>query len=109
MGAHRAKRIGQGFPEGLPASELVRPTPPEAEEPAIPDGRSSSIVVVPGGLAEKSTKTDHFRKAALDPIGIALVIAHRKQVEEWVAKAAAAHAAAESPKDSVHNSKLTPH
>ena len=46
-----------------------------------------SVVVEPGGLAEKSTKTDRSRKVALDPVGIALLTAHRKRVEEWVAKA----------------------
>ncbi len=46
-----------------------------------------SVVVAPGGLAEKSTKTDRSRKVALDPVGIALLTAHRKQVEEWIAEA----------------------
>jgi integrase len=31
---------------------------------------SRSLVVAPGGLAEKSTKTDRSRKVALDPVGI---------------------------------------
>ncbi len=29
-----------------------------------------SLVVAPGGLAEKSTKTDRSRKVALDPVGM---------------------------------------
>jgi integrase len=43
--------------------------------------------VAPGGLAEKSTKTDRSRKVALDPVGIALLTAHRKRVEEWITEA----------------------
>ncbi|MHB1488453.1 MAG: tyrosine-type recombinase/integrase [Acidimicrobiales bacterium] len=46
-----------------------------------------SVVVAPGGLAEKSTKTDRSRKVALDPVGIALLTAHRKRVEDWIAEA----------------------
>ncbi len=46
-----------------------------------------SVVVAPGELAEKSTKTDRSRKVALDPVGIALFTAHRKRVEEWIAEA----------------------
>ena len=48
---------------------------------------SRSLVVAPGGLAEKSTKTDRSRKVALDPVGIALLTAHRKRVENWIAEA----------------------
>ena len=44
-----------------------------------------SVVVAPGGIAEKSTKTDRSRKVALDPVVIAFLTAHRKQVDEWVA------------------------
>ncbi|HXZ82766.1 MAG TPA: site-specific integrase, partial [Acidimicrobiales bacterium] len=39
-----------------------------------------SVVVVEGGLAEKSTKTDRSRKVALDPVGVALLTAHRAHV-----------------------------
>ena len=46
-----------------------------------------SVVVAPGGLAEKSTKTDRSRKVALDPVGIALLTAHRKRVKDWIAEA----------------------
>lgn len=48
---------------------------------------SRSLVVVPGGLAEKSTKTDRSRKVALDPVGIALLTAHRAHVDQWIAEA----------------------
>ncbi len=48
---------------------------------------SRSIVVVPGGLAEKSTKTDRFRIVALDDVGVALLTHHRAQVEEWAQQA----------------------
>ena len=46
-----------------------------------------SVVVARSGLAEKSTKTDRSRKVALDPVGIALLTAHRKRVEDWVTDA----------------------
>ena len=48
---------------------------------------SRSVVVVVGGLAEKTTKTDRSRKVALDPVGIALLTAHRAHVEQWNADA----------------------
>jgi integrase len=48
---------------------------------------SRSVVVVVGGVAEKSTKTDRARKVALDPVGIALLTAHRAHVDQWVAEA----------------------
>ena len=48
---------------------------------------SRSVVVVVGGVAEKSTKTDRSRKVALDPVGIALLTAHRAHVDRWVAEA----------------------
>ena len=48
---------------------------------------SRSVVVVVGGLAEKSTKTDRSRKVALDPVGIALLTAHRAHVDQWIAEA----------------------
>lgn len=41
-----------------------------------------SLVVVPGGLAEKSTKTDHFRHVTLDVVAMALLSEHRAMVEE---------------------------
>jgi integrase len=44
-------------------------------------------VVVPGGLAEKGTKTDRFRVVALDEVGIALLTRHRAQVDEWARQA----------------------
>ncbi len=48
---------------------------------------SRSLVVVPGGLAEKSTKTDRSRKVALDPVGISLLSQHRLNVESWITEA----------------------
>jgi integrase len=48
---------------------------------------SRSVVVVVGGLAEKSTKTDRSRKVALDVVGIALLTAHRAHVEQWITEA----------------------
>jgi integrase len=44
---------------------------------------SRSVVIVPGGLAEKTTKTDRFRRVALDEVGIALLVQHRARVDEW--------------------------
>ena len=52
-------------------------------------GVSRSVVVVPGGLAEKSTKTDRARKVALDAVGIALLTEYRAQVDEWAKEAGA--------------------
>ena len=46
-----------------------------------------SFVVVPGGLAETTTKTGRSRRVALDPFGIALLTGHHRQVMEWVAAA----------------------
>jgi integrase len=43
-----------------------------------------SVVVVEGGLAEKSTKTDRSRKVAIDPVGVALLTAHRAHVDNWI-------------------------
>jgi integrase len=48
-----------------------------------------SLVVVPAGLAEKTTKTDRFRMVALDDVGVALLIRHRAKVEEWAQEAGA--------------------
>ena len=48
---------------------------------------SRSIVVVPGGLAEKTTKNDRFRTVALDEVGVALMTHHRAVVEEWAKQA----------------------
>jgi len=42
-----------------------------------------SVVIVSGGLAEKATKTDRFRRIALDDVGIALLRQHRARVDEW--------------------------
>jgi integrase len=48
---------------------------------------SRSVVVVPGGLAEKSTKTDRSRRVALDEVGVALLTRHRAMVDRWAADA----------------------
>ncbi|MGP8182082.1 MAG: tyrosine-type recombinase/integrase [Acidimicrobiales bacterium] len=50
---------------------------------------SRSIVVIPGGLAEKSTKTDRFRMVALDEVGVALLTRHRANVDAWARQAEA--------------------
>lgn len=48
---------------------------------------SRSVVVVVGGVAEKSTKTDRSRKVALDVVGMALLKRHLAQVTTWLAQA----------------------
>jgi integrase len=45
---------------------------------------SRSVVVVVGGLAEKTTKTDRSRTVALDAVGVALMQRHQKQVLGWL-------------------------
>jgi hypothetical protein len=44
---------------------------------------SRSVVVVVGGVAEKTTKTDRSRTVALDAVGVALLKRHQKQVLAW--------------------------
>lgn len=44
-------------------------------------------VVVPGGLAEKGTKSHRFRILALDEVGMALLLLHRANVEDWARQA----------------------
>jgi integrase len=44
---------------------------------------SRSVVVAPGGLAEKPTKTNQERTVALDDVALALLLVHRGRVEEW--------------------------
>ena len=44
---------------------------------------SRSVVIVKGGLSEKTTKTDRFRSIALDDVGAALLVQHRARVDEW--------------------------
>jgi integrase len=46
-----------------------------------------AMVVAVGGLAEKSTKTDRSRRLALDGVGVALLVQHRRNVEGWIAQA----------------------
>ena len=48
---------------------------------------SRSVVVVPGGLAEKTTKTDRGRRVALDQVGVALMIRYRAQVDRLAGEA----------------------
>lgn len=48
-----------------------------------------SVVIVPGGVAEKSTKTNKGRPVALDPVGIALLTQHRTMTERCIAGAGA--------------------
>jgi integrase len=48
---------------------------------------SRSIVVVPAGPAEKTTKTDRFRTVALDDVGVALLTYHRNKVDDWAREA----------------------
>lgn len=48
---------------------------------------SRSVVVVPGGLAEKGTKSHRFRTVALDEVGMALLLLHRGNVEDWAQQA----------------------
>lgn len=50
---------------------------------------SRSVVVVPGGLAEKGTKTDRSRRVALDDVAVALLQAHRARVDAWALEAEA--------------------
>jgi integrase len=48
---------------------------------------SRSVVVVPGGVAEKSTKTHRGRSVALDEVGVALLTRYRAQVDDWASQA----------------------
>lgn len=50
---------------------------------------SRSVIVVPGGLSEKSTKTDRSRSVALDEVGVALLTQYRARVDEWASEAEA--------------------
>ena len=47
----------------------------------------SRAVVVPGGLAEKTTKTDRGRRVALDEVGVAMLTEYRALVDQWAADA----------------------
>ena len=44
---------------------------------------SRSVVVVPGGVEEKTTKTDTSRRVALDPVGITLLEEYKVEVNSW--------------------------
>lgn len=48
---------------------------------------SRSVVVVVGGVTEKTAKTDRSRTVALDAVGIALMERHHEQVLGWVKEA----------------------
>ena len=44
-------------------------------------------MVVPNGLAEKTTKTNRGRSVALDPVGVALLSQHRSRTSQWIREA----------------------
>jgi integrase len=46
---------------------------------------SRSVVVIPGGVTEKSTKTDRERLVALDDVGVAVLQQHRVRVDDFAA------------------------
>ncbi len=48
-----------------------------------------SVVVVPNGLVEKSTKTGRDRSVALDPVGVALLAQHSVRMSQWAREAGA--------------------
>jgi integrase len=48
---------------------------------------SRAVILVPGGLAEKSTKTGRERSVALDEVGVALLVEYRARVDEWARQA----------------------
>lgn len=54
---------------------------------------SRSVVVTPGGTAEKMTKTDRSRRVALDEVATLLLRRHRSQVDSWSAEIEAPTAA----------------
>ena len=49
--------------------------------------RFPQLVVAVGGLAEKTTKTDRFRRVALDEVGVLLLRQHLANVERWAKEA----------------------
>jgi integrase len=55
---------------------------------------SRSVVVAVGGLVQKSTKTDRFRRVALDEVGVLLLRQHLANVQRWAREAGAAVPAA---------------
>jgi integrase len=46
-----------------------------------------SVVITKGGLAEKTTKTDRFRRIALDDVAVALLMQHQARVNDWAMQA----------------------
>jgi integrase len=50
---------------------------------------SRAVILVPGGLADKSTKTGRVRSVALDEVGVALLIEYRARVDSWASAAGA--------------------
>ena len=44
---------------------------------------SRAVILVPGGVAEKGTKTDRVRRVALDEVGMSLLVEYKKQVDAW--------------------------
>lgn len=50
-------------------------------------GVARSVVCSPGGLTEKTTRTDRVRQIALDPVGVGLLTQHHARVSGWLAEA----------------------
>jgi integrase len=48
---------------------------------------SRSVVIVKSGVAEKTTKTDRFRRVALDKVGVAMLKQHQARVKKWAREA----------------------
>jgi integrase len=44
---------------------------------------SRAVILAPGGLAEKTTKTGRVRPVALDEVGMALLVEYRATVDAW--------------------------
>jgi integrase len=51
---------------------------------------SRAVILAPGGLAEKTTKTGRVRPVALDEVGVALLVEYRATVDAWAGAAGAA-------------------
>jgi integrase len=50
---------------------------------------SRAVILAPGGLAEKTTKTGRVRPVALDEVGVALLVEYRASVDAWARAAGA--------------------
>lgn len=51
---------------------------------------SRAVILVPGGVAEKGTKTDRVRPVALDEVAMSLLVEYKTQVDAWAQKAGTA-------------------